>query len=986
MKHVIISLGLALSAMTFPSGLRAADVPLTSGKEARCVIVLPPNASDSHKFAASELAGYLEKLSGGVKIAWSEKEIPNQTNIHLCLATDRLPLKPDSTKLEKISSDGYLLLAVPGKIVIISKKPRGLIFGVYNLLKKYGDIRWLTPGDDGEYYTVKNRIDVPEQETLVNPASDFRAIFTGRMNVNSFIADSWKWMLRNGIVPRIQSRNFSPEQLKFIDSIDPDFSNMGHVFTPLLLWSESLTADERERGRILQKMFEESPEMFPLINGRREMLDGQKLQPCTTNEKTIETMKKGALSYHEKRWIPGMRFLIGNNDGTGWCQCAKCLETDRTDKVCPNSPATRYWTLVNRVGGVLLDKYPEREIQGWAYQNFSQPPYGVVPDKRITVLLVYNDRCYRHRIDDPHCQVNKVFRNYFAEWKKFPNRKYTWEQIDIASGQVYTPIEKVFADNIRTLAKNYGCSGMLMITCAPDGIYKKKHEGTLVPYIWYGMWQTLYLGAAFLWDHESDYEKLYEEAGALYYGKAWNGGMKAFRALLAKAFEETPGCYGCGRGASPLGRCLDSPGTQETLAALLESAEKSAASDPDKRVLAHVRRDKMLFERTWLAFRQNYLDGFREFKAYEKKGKITVDGKADEPDWKNADNYTNFKKLNLGNGSTEAAGIQTFVKFTYEPDNLYLFVEALEPYPDKMLATEWNVRADPPVWKDNSIDIFLNHRELGNDYFQISLNHKGKLFDAVKKVGIHAPDPSPSLDVEAAIKIGKDRWTAEIRIPTAKLGGKCITGNVWMVNVGRSRKLTDGTKELSSIANGYFHNFERFIPLTFSGERTTAGTQMETDTSPWKNATFGAVRLLGEKAIGKRILVNRETPAGWNISDDVHLAMPFRDPGRKDRFVHLEKGRIYQINTGKFSQCSISFELKGKGNISVEIYNYSAQPGGKLKSGGGTVILKKGDFEFRDWTPFRFDYLKKNPDDAFAVAFKLLDGYADIDNVFVTAK
>ena len=93
------------------------------------------------------------------------------------------------------------------------------------------------------------------------------------------------------------------------------------------------------------------------------------------------------------------------------------------------------------------------------------------------------------------------------------------------------------------------------------------------------MWQVMYMGMAFHWNVNADYDKLYEEANSLYYGKGWAGGMREFKKLLYKLFMEAPGCWGYGHSV-PVGKFLDVPGAKEKLYSLLDSAEKAAAEDP----------------------------------------------------------------------------------------------------------------------------------------------------------------------------------------------------------------------------------------------------------------------------------------------------------------------------------------------------------------------------------------------------------------------
>ena len=71
-------------------------------------------------------------------------------------------------------------------------------------------------------------------------------------------------------------------------------------------------------------------------------------------------------------------------------------------------------------------------------------------------------------------------------------------------------------------------------------------------------------------------------------------------------------------------------------------------TDPDKRALKHVREDMDIFRRTWLKTREEYINNYREVRAYKKSAPIKIDGNITEKDWKNADMVSSFKLCKIG--------------------------------------------------------------------------------------------------------------------------------------------------------------------------------------------------------------------------------------------------------------------------------------------------------------------------------------------------
>ena len=93
--------------------------------------------------------------------------------------------------------------------------------------------------------------------------------------------------------------------------------------------------------------------------------------------------------------------IIGNNDGTGWCECENCRRLDPPEEAARNRVATRYWTLVQTLTQRVWAVKPDAKLGGWAYQNFWAPPIGIELDPRLIVCISFNNQCWRHAITDP---------------------------------------------------------------------------------------------------------------------------------------------------------------------------------------------------------------------------------------------------------------------------------------------------------------------------------------------------------------------------------------------------------------------------------------------------------------------------------------------------------------------------------------------------------------------------------------------------------
>ena len=442
-----------------------------------------------------------EKTGGGKAPSVTNEALPGTYPVRLCLTDD-----------QSVAPEGFRIEANAGGATVSGRKGLGVLYGVYEILKRYGGIRWLTPGADGEYFTVRKTISIPEQNKVCNPSFKIRTIFFECGNPKD--EETCKWMVRNNMRIELFPWMHQIPHMKKVSEENGGIVRDGlHSFTPLLN-----TGDVKDMKKNIAELYQSDPEIFPLIKGKRMPLPGNsddRIQPCTSNPKTAEIMAKNLV-----KWFKNNQgyYVAGNNDGTIWCDCVECRKTDPEEEIEAGYVSTRYWNFLNKVSEKVYKECPDADLWGWAYQNLQAPPAGIVPDKRIHVMQVYNRRCTRHRLNDPTCPVNKVFLEYFKGWQKLGNPTSTWEQIN-ASSVWFMPMENTYVNDIYTY-KKLNTDGAMIVTM-PWDFLETCYKGTMIEYGWRGMWQTVYLSAQLLWNVDQDKENLLEEASALYYGKAW---------------------------------------------------------------------------------------------------------------------------------------------------------------------------------------------------------------------------------------------------------------------------------------------------------------------------------------------------------------------------------------------------------------------------------------------------------------------------------
>ena len=885
-------------------------VQLVADGRAVCRVDIPADATPSERLAKSELEKYLALATGCGELSGG------------------YPIRVRQDNGGTLGEDAFSIEVTPSQMTIAGGNDRGVMYGVYEVLKRHAGMRWVTPGDDGEYCIHKGgTVTVPVGREVQKPFMRIRKTIGDDVNA-AF------WHARNGMQTEVSTGRF------FADRRTRDlFEGLGvrataiggHIMSDLLIGGERGAKDRVARRDAL---FAEHPEYFPLIDGERvKILTPFDPNPCVSNPAVLDRMAESLLALIDGPHAADDYVTIGNNDTTRWCMCDACRALDPPEaKNSRGELSDRYWHMVNEVARRVWAKKPDARLGGWAYQNFWFAPVRVRPDPRLRIMISFNNQCWRHACDDPDCPVNTVMARIFRGWKKLGlplviNRDEigAWDG-NGSPGCEMEPAESILVRNIRSYPE-LGCGGSSFCVNTPFPEFSK-FATKWSPfygkrYHWYAMWQTCYMSALALWNPDSATDAALEEANRLYYGCAWESGMREFRALLTECFLSTPGCIGWGQGAS-IGRCLDKPGSEERLTAYLERAVAAARRGGDARTVKHVEREKEIFEMTWLKARRRYVENYREMTAYKRTGEIKIDGVLDERDWQTADSYSNFA-LPSWLRKKFTTFERTYLKIVYDRDTLYFGVEAMEPHPEKIVAGDKVDRfAEACANLGDHIELFYSYPDMAQASWHLMINSKNQIIDALQK---STTDRDTSLVTKAkwATKVWPDRWTLEVAVPCAEIGQNILDGMTWKVNCARVRLLEGMERsELSSAANGNFHGTANFVNVKFVPTRSGTGVR---DAAPWKNANLNDLEVNNARHPNARWKKWRseKTPKHWHANG---VGETREHPGRPgDSYVSFESGEVSQyylpIAAGNNR---ITFRSRGRGKVSMVVLNYTKHP------------------------------------------------------------
>lgn len=164
------------------------------------------------------------------------------------------------------------------------------------------------------------------------------------------------------------------------------------------------------------------------------------------------------------------------------------------------------------------------------------------------------------------------------------------------------------------------------------------------------------------------------------------------------------------------------------------------------------------------------------YKALKLDSAITVDGRLDEPIWRQAEATAPFVLVRDG----QKAEFATRARVLYDDESIYVGVRCQETE-----MADLKAGYDPPhnhnILRDDAVEIFFDPMATKAHFYQFIINAAGR------GVTSYDADYERRLPFEAAVERGADQWTLEVRLPLAELGARPRVGDLWGMNLYRSR-------------------------------------------------------------------------------------------------------------------------------------------------------------------------------------------------------
>jgi len=409
-------------------------------------IVVPHDATPTVRYAAEELAIYIEKMSGARLPISVEGQDVTGVEIHVGpTEAARVDLPPSIAG----HPESVFAQAGPKRVVICGGSDRGTLFAVYRFLEEGLGCRWLAP--DQEFVPQRKTVGIDELSLESAPVFQARTF-----NAPREAHQQWG--------PKLGMNGFYSREAG-------DHTGNGYY-----LPAAAPSCHAYHRIIPTELYFERNPEWFPLLSGKREpgRLHGRQL--CVTAPGLAEEFARRVVEMFDED--PNLSTMsISPNDGRGWCECEQCASLDkrlcgaRTTKqgLAKERPfvGDRVFWFANQVAERVARKHPDKLLLVLSYINYAEPPDTVVPAENVVPWLChYAPADYSRPINDPASEPNAQFNELVVRWAgQAPHLLFYAYVSKSMWWRLPRPVTRTFAEDVKYLhslgIRRYYCQSAL---------------------------------------------------------------------------------------------------------------------------------------------------------------------------------------------------------------------------------------------------------------------------------------------------------------------------------------------------------------------------------------------------------------------------------------------------------------------------------------------------------------------------------------------
>lgn len=354
-------------------GCAGNPVTIVQDGQPAATIVLSETASTQVKQAAEALQDYVQRMSGAQIPIVTDAQPAQGPRILIGQSRATADISENLSE-DRLGFDGCVARTLGNDLVFLGPGDHGAANGVYWFLNWKLGVHWFGLRSDGLHIPQGRTVTVEPFNYAHKPSFAWRSSWISSSHM-AFTADERANHVRSANLNRRGGIELSGAH------------SLLYLVPP-------------------EKFFDEHPEYFPLINGKRQA----KGQLCLSNSDVrrivVEELKK---------YDPQItRFAtVSPNDHAGWCQCEPC-------KQMAENPAARMMIFCSQVVGDVESTHPKLGACFLAYDvsETMEPPLGLTAHERVTPMIAPLGLIPVHPIDSPDCPNAKEMRRIYEGWQQ----------------------------------------------------------------------------------------------------------------------------------------------------------------------------------------------------------------------------------------------------------------------------------------------------------------------------------------------------------------------------------------------------------------------------------------------------------------------------------------------------------------------------------------------------------------------------------------
>ena len=379
--------------------------------------------------------------------------------------------------------DAFRLRVEGGNLLVTGGGPRGVLYGVYDLLERFGGCDWFAPWCENiperEAFAVPDDLDISDRPAFEQRETSWRHNIVGN--------DKYAKKAGNdAFAARMRFNGQWHKDPLYGGTAMPFAKGLGicHTFYKLVPPEEHFAAH---------------PEWFSEVNGRRT---GERAQLCWSNGELVQFIADEIK--RRLREEPGARMVgVSQNDCRGYCQCAECAALTEAE----GSPAGPNLKFVNAIAEEVEKEFPDVLIETLAYQFTRKPPKTIRPRHNVAVCLCSFECSFSVPFAESRHASTAAFCEDLRTWGAICGNLFIYNYATNFRNYLL-PFTNVYsmAPNYRLLLEN----GARWIYDLADG---SGYHGEFAEL-------KCYLQSKLMWNPNRDIEPLIDRFMAAYYGAA----------------------------------------------------------------------------------------------------------------------------------------------------------------------------------------------------------------------------------------------------------------------------------------------------------------------------------------------------------------------------------------------------------------------------------------------------------------------------------